>query len=151
MISPPSFAIKGIPSLASGSIHVCFAVVDQLMPEIREFEALLSQEETARAQRFRSEQDRDRYIVQHGLLRSLLAGYLGCRPRQVDIRSSPHGKPCLAGKDGEGSLQFNLSHSDGVAAYAFIIGKSIGVDIEKIHEFPEMEERGLKNSIHWGF
>jgi 4'-phosphopantetheinyl transferase len=107
--------------------------------EVQEFAAALSPEETARAKRFRSDQDRDRYIVQHGVLRSLLAGYLDCGPRQIDINTSAHGKPCLAGKDDEGSLQFSLSHSGTYAAFAFGRYNSIGVDIEEIREIPEME------------
>jgi 4'-phosphopantetheinyl transferase len=77
--------------------------------------------------------------VQHGVLRSLLAGYLSCGFDQVDIRSSAHGKPYLAGKDSEGSLQFSLSHSGAYAALAFGRCNSIGVDIEEIREIPELE------------
>jgi hypothetical protein len=89
-----------------------------------EFEALISPEEKARAQRFHSALD----------LRSLLGGYVGCGPRQVDISSSAYGKPCLAGKDGEGSLQFSLSHSGAYAAFAFGRYRCVGVDIEEVRE-----------------
>ena len=128
------------PELIPGTIHVWYACVDCSLIEIKEFSAVLSAEETARAQRFRSAQDRDRHIVQHGLLRSLLAGYLGCAARQVHIRTSAHGKPCIEGKDAEGSLQFSLSHSGAYAAFAFNRCDSIGVDIEEVREIPEMEE-----------
>ena len=116
---PPIPNVAERPELIPGKIHVWYACVDCSLIEIKEFSAVLSAEETARAQRFRSAQDRDRHIVQHGLLRSLLAGYLGCAARQVHIRTSAHGKPCIEGKDAEGSLQFSLSHSGAYAAFAF--------------------------------
>ena len=49
-----------------------------------------------------------------------------------------NGKPCLAGQEEKRSLQFSVSHSDAFAAYAFSTVGSIGVDIEKIREFPDM-------------
>jgi 4'-phosphopantetheinyl transferase len=125
--------------LIPGKIHVCYAFVDRSPEEIREFEAVISPEEAARAQRFHSAMDRDRYTVQHGVLRSLLAGYLGCGPRQVNICKSAHGKPWLAGEDGAGSLQFSLSQSGAYAAFAFSRCSSIGLDIEEIHEIQEMD------------
>jgi 4'-phosphopantetheinyl transferase len=139
-VSPPPIPnAADCAELIPGKIHIWFACVDRSFLEIREFAAVLSPEETARAQRFRSDRDRERYIVQHGVLRSLLAGYLGCGARQVDIGSSAHGKPCLTGKDTEGSLQFSLSHSGAYAAFAFGRYNSIGVDIEEVREIPEME------------
>lgn len=131
--------LEKLPELKHGQVTVWFACVDRPQPGIQEFAAVLSREETARAQRFRSAQDRDRYIVFHGVLRSLLAAYLGCGPRQVDICKGAHGKPCLAGTDCVGALQFNLSHSGAYAAFAFGRNSSIGVDIEEVREIQEME------------
>jgi 4'-phosphopantetheinyl transferase len=126
------------PKLKQSQIAVWFACVDRPQPEVREFAVVISPEEAARAKRFRSALDRVRYIVQHGVLRSLLAGYLGCGPRQADICSSVHGKPCLACEDGWGSKEFSLSHSGAYAAFAFGRYSSIGVDIEEIREIPEV-------------
>jgi 4'-phosphopantetheinyl transferase len=77
--------------------------------------------------------------VQHGVLRKLLAGYMGCEPRQVDIRTNTNGKPYLACPD-SAAIQFSVSHSDGLAVYALSRIDSIGVDIEKICQFPDMLE-----------
>jgi 4'-phosphopantetheinyl transferase len=139
-VSPPFIpTVADHAELIPGKIHVWYFCVDRPPKEIMEFATVLSSEETARSRRFRSDQDRDRYIVQHGVLRALLAAYLGCKARQVDICPSACGKPCLAGKDADGSLQFSLSHSGAYAAFAFCRCNSIGVDIEEIHEIPEME------------
>jgi len=125
--------------LFAGKIHIWFACVDCSPKEIRKFETLISTEEKARSQRFRSAQDRERYIVQHGMLRSLLCGYVGCGPRQVDIRTSVNGKPYLAGPDRD-VIHFSASQSDAFAAFAFSRIGRIGVDIEKMRDIPDMIE-----------
>jgi hypothetical protein len=92
MSPPPISNVADRPELIPGKIDVWYACVDCSPKEIRKFETLISTEEKTRSQRFRSAQDRERYIVQHGMLRSLLCGYVGCGPRQVDIRTSVNGK-----------------------------------------------------------
>jgi 4'-phosphopantetheinyl transferase len=140
-VSPPP--IKNVADrleLILGKIHVWYACVDcSPTKQIREFEAVISQEEKARAQRFRSAQDHDRYIVQHGVLRSLLSGYMGCAPRQVDIRTSANGKPYLAGPDRD-AIHFSASQSEAFAAFAFSRIGSTGVDIEKMRDIPDIPE-----------
>jgi 4'-phosphopantetheinyl transferase len=119
-------------------MDVWFFELDRPKSEIKELEALLSPEEAARAKRFRFIRDCNRYIVRHGMLRRLLAGYLDCGPIHIDILCSSHGKPFLAGNDADGLLQFSLSSSRNYAAFAFGRGCSIGVDIEEVREIPEM-------------
>jgi 4'-phosphopantetheinyl transferase len=126
--------------LKAGQIDIWFANIDRPPSDIRKFEAILSTREASRAQRFRFMRDRNRYVVRHGVLRTLLARYLNCEPRQVDIRYESNGKPHLAAQMNEGSLQFSDSHSDAYAAFAFCRYSRIGVDIEKIRELPEMLE-----------
>lgn len=89
--------------------------------------------------RFHSTRDRDRFTFRHGVLRLLLATYLGCGPRQVNICISAHGKPFVVVKDDAGSLQFNLSHSGGYATFAFSRYNNLGVDIDKVREIPELD------------
>jgi 4'-phosphopantetheinyl transferase len=129
-----------VSELKAGQIDIWFANIDRPSSDIRNFEALLSPREASRAQRFRFMRDRNRYVVRHGILRTLLARYIDIRPRQVDIQCDANGKPYLAGRQNEGCLQFSDSHSDTYAAFAFCRYSRIGVDIEKIRELPEMLE-----------
>jgi 4'-phosphopantetheinyl transferase len=139
-VSPPLIPkAADRPELIPGKIHVWYACVDCSPKEILKFESVISPEETARSQRFRSAQDRERYIVQHGVLRSLLAGYVGCGPRQVDICTSANGKPYLAGPERD-AIHFSASQSEAFAAFAFSRTGSIGVDIEKLRAIPDMLE-----------
>jgi 4'-phosphopantetheinyl transferase len=99
----------------------------------------LEPDERARAQRFRFERDRRRFMATRGILRLLLASYAGIAPGEVRFTYGAHGKPVLAGSASAQSLRFNLSHSRGVTLYAVTHGREIGVDIEFIRDLPDAE------------
>jgi 4'-phosphopantetheinyl transferase len=88
--------------------------------------ARLSRGEHQHAQRFHSAIHRRRYCVRRGILRELLAHHLGCAPHDVPITHTNFGKPYIEGSD----VTFNLSHSRGMALYAFARGPEIGCDVE---------------------
>jgi 4'-phosphopantetheinyl transferase len=89
----------------------------------------LSTDERARADRFKFERDRRRFVVGRSALRSILASYLGGQPDSIRFEYGPHGKPLLADAPA-GGLEFNASGSDELAVCAVTVGKSVGVDIE---------------------
>ncbi|MGH2854904.1 MAG: 4'-phosphopantetheinyl transferase family protein [Solirubrobacteraceae bacterium] len=62
-------------------------------------------------------------------LRVLLGSYLGIEPREVEIRRGIRGRPELAAVH---DLGFNLSHTAGLALFAFGRGRAIGVDVEAL-------------------
>lgn len=95
-----------------------------------ELEALLAPEERARGQRFAYADDRARFTIGRGLLRTILASYLPMPAASLRIVNGRHGKPHLAG-DGQ-SLHFNLTHSDGWAAVAVSRAVDVGIDIERL-------------------
>ncbi len=66
-----------------------------------------------------------------------------------------YGKPSLIKEFGGSALSFNLSHSKGVALFAFTIGRDLGIDVEWIradvaeeqiaeHFFSDQEVRALR-------
>lgn len=130
--------LERLPELEHGRIDIWFAKIDWLPLDVEKLEAVLSTTELSRARRFRFMNDRNRYVVQQGVLRKLLAGYTGCESRQVDIRNNTNGKPYLAGQKNDAPIQYSVSHSDTFVMYAFSLIDSIGVDIEKIRELPDM-------------
>lgn len=106
---------------------------------------LLCAEERERAERFLSDDDRQRWMRSRGVLRALLGGYLQQDPRTLRFTTSAHGKPVLL-DDATGSnalpepvsarrarISFNLSHSRHLALYAFIDAGAVGVDVEVAH------------------
>ncbi len=103
--------------------------------------ALLSPEETARADRFHFDRHRRAFILGRAALRVLLASYLGLDAAAVEFAYGPQGKPALAPtlKNVSPSLRFNASHSGNLAAYAFTDGCEIGVDVERYRALPGFE------------
>jgi 4'-phosphopantetheinyl transferase len=93
---------------------------------------ILSAEEQARAGRLHFDQDRERFIMAHGLLRLILSGYLSTVPRELRFSYSPHGKPALTASSDQETPNFNLAHSGRLALYAISRGRRIGIDVERI-------------------
>ncbi|HTX88206.1 MAG TPA: 4'-phosphopantetheinyl transferase superfamily protein [Bacteroidales bacterium] len=108
-----------------------FVTKDFHPEELRQLKKVLSRTESERSQRFRFRNDRDSYIIVHGLLRMMLSTFLGIPAAALDIRYNEFGKPYLPGENA--GVFFNLSHSSGVSVLAFSRGSEIGVDVEKIN------------------
>jgi len=108
-------------------VHVVWADLDRAataaLPRWRE---ILSQDENARAARFRFARDRNRYIARRGILRLLLARQLDRAPAALRFGANAYGKPLLIG----GGCEFNLSQSRGLALFALGADIAIGCDIE---------------------
>jgi 4'-phosphopantetheinyl transferase len=92
-------------------------------------EATLAPEEKKRAARFLAPRAKEDFIAARGILRELLGRYLGESAPGIQLRYGARGKPALFKPL---PLRFNVSHSHGVAAFAFTRGMEVGIDIEKI-------------------
>jgi 4'-phosphopantetheinyl transferase len=114
-------------SLIEG-IEVIVARVHPELEAICRSAASLSAAERERAARFRFDADRRRFIVAHSTLRELLGARCGLPPGSLQLESGKHGRPVLAGS----SLQFSLSHSGELLAYAFARSRAVGIDVEAI-------------------
>ena len=108
-----------------------------LLPEtdLSAFAALagLSEAEREQTSAFYWRRDAIAYAAAHGALRLILGAMLGCPPGDVQFGKGPYDKPFLcppAGASG-GSIQFNISHSKGLAAVALSC-QAIGIDIEQV-------------------
>jgi len=123
-------------ALADGEAHVWHASLDVPEARLDELMACLSEDELARAARFKFERDRNRYIAGRGLLRHTLAGYLRTNPAVIRFDYGSQGKPFLPGEP----LQFNLSHSSGQALYAVSLDIELGIDIERLNPAVEVEK-----------
>lgn len=118
--------------LQPGEVHVWFARLDRTPERLTRMRTILNVEETARADRFLMAVDRDRFIAGRAILRDLLAGYLDQRPEAIRFAYNEWGKPALAPEFVTLDVRFNLSHSQGLAMYAFVLERDVGVDIEMI-------------------
>lgn len=128
--------------LEQKDVHVWFVDLCAPISQINRLQKVLSSEERCRAERFKFEKDRVRYIVAHAALRRILAGYLELDPSQLEFREGQYGKPelVLTPQPQPQALNFNLSHSHEAALVAVTLGRQIGVDIEYIKRGFEWEE-----------
>jgi 4'-phosphopantetheinyl transferase len=114
------------PRLRSGALHV-WRVELNLVDD--RFEELLDSEERERAGRILSARSRHLWSRSRGALRVLLASYLDCEAQAVRLRPLAGGKPALREPPGGAALSFNLSHSGGLALYAFA-RRQVGADVQ---------------------
>lgn len=111
-------------------VHVWRVALNETL--VKELQPTLAPDESARADRFHFERDRQRFIVARGSLRTILGAYLKKNPAQLSFSYSSYGKPALEGEPDADELRFNLSHANEVALIAVTRGRAIGVDIEFI-------------------
>jgi 4'-phosphopantetheinyl transferase len=99
---------------------------------LHRFEAALAADEKARAQRFVFQPDRNSYIAARGVLRELLGRYLKKGPSEIEFDYGAQGKPALRSGWSQSGVQFNVSHSHGMALFAFAVARQVGVDVELV-------------------
>lgn len=91
---------------------------------------LLSEGELKRMNQFHFEEDRNRYLVAHSVLRRILGEELKTDPRGIFFETGKFGKPYIP----QSRLKFNLSHSGDWVWIAVCDDFEIGVDIEQMKE-----------------
>ncbi|HFA51609.1 MAG TPA: 4'-phosphopantetheinyl transferase superfamily protein [Bacteroidetes bacterium] len=121
--TPPPADFKLAPSEA----HLWRVGLDIPPSRQSSFWDILSDDEKQRANRFRFEKDKRRYIAGRAVLRNLLAQYLNKKPAEIHFRYGPQGKPF---SENGLSLKFNLSNSAHLALIGFVLNDELGVDLE---------------------
>jgi 4'-phosphopantetheinyl transferase len=131
--------LAGRLTLADGQPDIWLVDLDAPFPSPAPAAALLSTEENQRAARYRFEIHRKRFIWRRAWLRLLLGRYLDLPPGEIELVANSYGKLSVAGRGEAGeafasplqrALRFNVSHSNGLALFAFALGGEVGVDIE---------------------
>jgi len=123
--------------LDDGAVHVWRAGLDLEPGAIEGLRLALSPDELARAARFRNPAAQSRFVSARGILRDILSRYLDRDPATLTFGYQPHGKPFLL--PATGLVQFNLSHSQGMALCGITRGREIGVDVEMARPGPDQE------------
>ena len=112
VVSAASVTLVAVPASASG--EDC---------------ALLSADERQRATRFAVEKPRAAFITARAALRRLLAETLRCEADAIRFDTDAQGRPFLVDPI-DSTLDFNVSHSEAMAAVAIARGGRVGVDVE---------------------
>jgi 4'-phosphopantetheinyl transferase len=127
-------------TLSSDQVHIWQAHLDLPAELLAQLRATLSTDEQRRADRFHFERDRHRFTAGRGILRNILSRYSGIESALLEFSYSPRGKPALRSAPAGGNLNFNLSHSGGLALYAVTRHRQIGIDLEMLRPMPDAEK-----------
>ena len=122
--------------LASYQVDVWRIFLNLPPASVKSLESYLSADEAQRAARFHFPADHNRYIVAHGCLRDILAGYIHYEPHQLRFSTGEYGKPGLVDTEG---IDFNLAHSSDLVLVAVTRMRKVGVDVERIRRDMELE------------
>lgn len=117
-------------SIGPEQVHIWRISLAPAEPE--RYRATLSAEERDRADRFRADRHRRRFIVAHAALRLVLGRYLEWEPQRLVFESGPYGKPHLAFPSTSPAICFNLSHSADLALLSLAVEREVGIDLEHI-------------------
>jgi len=131
-ITDSSFHIGAGLALPEDEVQLWRVDLDAIRGEESRWQGRLSPDESKRALRFHFPSDRQRFVASRALLRTILAAYLEGDAVNLEFSYSKKEKPSLAGGHATSGITFNLSHSGGIALYAFTRGREIGVDVEQV-------------------
>ncbi len=123
--------------LPQGEIHLWKAITGAFSSRINELERFLDKNEIGRAKRFHFQEDGNRFVVAHGILRKILGRYMDLSPCRISFRIASGGKPELDARKNPAALFFNISHSCDQIVFAFSRSHRVGVDVERIRPLPE--------------
>ena len=130
---PPAGPLAAAPD----EVHVWRASLRPPPGTLARLEAHLSQDERARAARFRFDEHRTGFVAGRGVQREILARYTGLAPAALAYREGSHGKPALEGAAAAAGIRFNVSNSGDLALYAVTLGREVGVDLEQLKPMPD--------------
>lgn len=117
------------PVPAPAEVHVWRADLNVDPDVLDVLYAIMSGPERTRAARFRSPAHTRAYVAARGILRCILAGYVGENAGSLRFGQGEHGKPFLLDHPG---LRFNVSHSGSLALCAVSGEGDVGVDVEQV-------------------
>lgn len=121
-------------------IHIVRVRLDLPQEQILELMHGLSEEERIRAERFRFDEPRSRFVACRSTLREILGHCYGITPGAIVFGYGAHGKPEIVAntESPRPDVQFNISHSGVWGLIAVTIGAVVGVDIEEYDSRAEL-------------
>ncbi|MGJ7530485.1 4'-phosphopantetheinyl transferase family protein [Variovorax sp. GB1P17] len=122
--------------LPAGDIHLwlCPHGKSDSPAQIAALRALLTPDELSKQERFHFASDRYRYLLTRALVRSVLSRYAPVHAHAWRFTAGPFGRPRIETPivDECHSLDFNLSHTDGLIVLALARHIDLGVDTENV-------------------
>lgn len=120
-------------NLALDQVHIWHIPFNECFIDAK----ILSPDEILRAEEYKFEIHKNRFMMYRCALRQILSFYYDKSPQELMFGYTEYGKPYVLA--GSPQLQFNLSHSDEMAVLGLAKSSFIGVDVEYIKPFNEMQ------------
>lgn len=98
--------------------------------------SILDCHEKRRANLFKFEDHRRRFVVSHAVTRRILGNICGCKPKYLKFQRNSFGKPRLSGQS---MPIFNLSSSNEIALCAVVENGELGIDVEFCRTLQHLE------------
>ena len=114
-----------------GTVHLWCIMLDPSVEASTALGTTLGSDERRRASAIRLERGRRDWVMTRGALRDVLARYVGVAPVELRFSTGRFGKPALHDQIGL-RLQFNVSHTNGLALVAVTAETAVGVDVEYV-------------------
>ena len=117
--------------------------VDKMMVQIdvNQMASTLSEDELVRANSFRDPLLRDRFVAGRFFLREILGKELGMPSSEISFSIENNGKPVVSNSPTSPSNggHFSFSRSQQYVLIGYSESRRIGIDIERVRSFPDME------------
>lgn len=104
-----------------------------LTPQIRALSlSLINRDEVERYRRFVDEEARDQFLIARAMVRQLLSRHADVDPADWEFDANEYGRPHVSYPDVKGVPNFNVSHTQGLAAVVLSDTPDVGVDTERL-------------------
>ena len=118
-------------NLTLGAVDVWRVLLDDSPDRASLFRTHLTDVERSKADRCHAPHPQYQFVITRGILRILLSRYLEVSPTNIHFALQPLGKPMLDTRL-EKPIQFNVSHTRGMALIAIARQYPVGIDVERI-------------------
>ena len=138
-ITDSGFPIKASLPLPDDEVQLWRVDLEAVGADEGRWQQVLASDELARVSRFHFSRDRQRFVAARALLRRILASYLAMDPNSLSFSYSKKEKPSLGPAHVDSGITFNLSHSGGIALFAFSRRREVGIDVEQVRRDSDLE------------
>ena len=128
-------------TIKKGEIIILVFEIDSTQEKWSDYDTILSKNEKNKAHEFQHPDDRLSFTKCRSILRSTLSKWLNCDPNEINIIHRENGKPYL---EHSKVIEFNITHTKGLAAIAFSIDSEIGIDVENLNREINLDQVAKK-------
>jgi len=118
--------------MEDNKIHVWFTFIDEVRDSqlIDEYKKMMPADDLSRMEKYYHQRHRIRFLTGRALVRTVLSTYTGIDPERLIFSRTALGRPYLQNDNVNDRLQFSISYSEGIVAFALVSDGDIGIDVE---------------------